>query len=233
MELNGATLPISSRETVPYTPESRCDGEGKPLPGAPVYLVKVASLIERAQWRRDVAALGARYPGNDEIYRALRQAVAAAGPGNEAALLEALDRLEAAGAVAEDDPDLALANRAADVLRPVCPPLAELFAQRAFWAEVAPLQAARRFLRGWSVDGAERELPQSLGLIREDALARLPPGHADAVGWKAISLMRPTEAQEKNSASPSGSATSPRPTGAASDPRTADRAGKSRAKSTP
>lgn len=219
-----AAAPLS--RTIRFTPS----GEGD---GAPVYVIAVPTLMQRAGFRRDVAAAGARYPGQDEMFEALREGVRSAVEDDaQPALLETLDAAQAAAEGLAEDAELVRDMAAIETaMRRHHPPYAALEAERAYWLAVAPIVAARHFLRGWQ--GVAAPFRRVGGLAPEELLAELPDGHVEAVGWEAIALMSPSRVQAKNSASPSPSP-SARPTSPAEpSPATADPAGTSSASASP
>ena len=191
------TVPLS--RTVRFTPPGE-HGEGPP-----VYIIAAPTLMQRAAFRRDVAAAGARYPGQDELFRALRDGVRVAVEEEaQPALLESLDAAEAAGAGLAEDAELARDLAAIEsAMRRHHPPYAALEAERTYWLSVAPIVAARHFLRGW--EGVAARFERRNGLVPEEVLAGISDAHVEAIGWEAIALMSPSRAQAKNSASPSPS----------------------------
>jgi hypothetical protein len=204
-------LPISACELIRFTPTHYLLGadasSGLSVPdGVPVYLVKPATPLEKARWRRAIAAEGARFIGPPEVRREVRRALFQVKPNDAAEWLALLDRADAEEAVSSED------VRLLDVLLTATmrasTNVAELVAAQRYWYEVAPVIAAQHFCRGWAlgprVAGGD-PLPARDGVLDEPALALLPEADLMEVGWKAIALMRPSEEQEKNSASPSQS----------------------------
>jgi hypothetical protein len=212
-------LPISSRELIRFTPAHYVPNGATEVPGAgtlplraaapevtPVYLVKPATPLEKARWRRAVAAEGARFVSPPEVRREVRRALFQVQPNDAAEWLALLDRADEGDEVSAED------ARLLDVLLTATmrasANVAELVAAQHYWYEVAPVIAAQQFCRGWVVgprqaDGAQ--LPPRDAALDEAALALLPEADLTEIGWKAIALMRPSEEQEKNSASPSQS----------------------------
>lgn len=196
--------------SVPLSRAVRFTPPGEQGESPPVYLIAVPTLMQRAAFRRDVTAAGARYPGQEEMFEALRAGVRAVVEEEaQPALLETLDAAQAAGdGLAEDAElvrDMAEIEKA---MRRHHPPYAALEAERAYWLSVAPIVAARHFLRGW--EGVEPPFRRVAGLVPEELLAQLPDGHVEAFGWDAISLLSPSRVQAKNSASPSPSPSDPK-----------------------
>jgi len=220
-------MSIPLGKTVRFTPK----GEAGDNP--PVYAIAVPTLMQRAAFRRDVAAAGARYPGQDEMFVALREGVRAAVEDDaQPALLETLDAAEAAGAGLAEDAELARDMAGIEAaMRRHHPPYAALEAERAYWLSVAPIVAARHFLRGW--EGVAAPFRRQAGLVPEDLLAELPDAHVEAIGWEAISLMSPSRAQAKNSASPSPSPSDPQTSPAEPSRPTAAPDGNSSASASP
>lgn len=222
-------LPISARDVVRFTPD-----DVKDHPDPPIYLIGVPSYFARAAWRRDVKGMGAQYHGEAHRFAVMRKGIAEMA--SEAQREELLAIVDAAAAAQRDAPLPVAAGdepeklrRLGEILRQNYPPYAELLADRDYWLSIAPLMAARRFLRGWENVAAPFE--QQFGLVPEPLLELLSEAHVYAIGWHAIGLMTLDKAAEKNSASPPPSLPSPTSTNAASAPPTA-RPGKSTASDT-
>lgn len=238
---DSSPAPLDPRAPVPYTPESY---------GAagPVYLVKPATLIERAAFRAAVTGAAGPYPSDKALVAALRDVIAQlasscdGGVDTEAATA-VLDAYAAALAAQQD------ALRAGGDPAPVAEDLADAFEQLvAAAAKAAPgvrqilesrelrtlqsmIVACRMFCVGWSGDGLPRFTRTRAG-VPPDLMDALPEADVYAVGGRALQLMAPTSAQRGNSASPrpslSGPATSsttpspapPATTGSSSAPAT-------------
>lgn len=194
----------------------------------PVYLIKPASLFDRAHYRGDLDAAGLRLPGEDELLNEARAAAAELG-GGDASMFQALIDQAQAG---EIEPNSAAAKqwqRFAQSLLDHWPPYRELIAARSKWMTLAPLYAARRFLRGWENVDAEFRLGAD-GLVPEAVLEALPDEDISMIGLRAIALLRPDGGEEKNSASPPMSARA-RPASPAGAAASAAKASSSRARS--
>lgn len=176
----------------------------------PVYLLAVPSHFQRAAFRRDLRSAGATYPGDGELYRALRADLAAVAPANLEDLLALVDEVEAS---APGEVDLEAVQKLGDIVR-----LARVLGQRyaalegdrEYWIAVTPLIACRHFLHGW--EGVDRPFVRTGTLTSDETLSVLDDGDLSAIGWKIMSLMRVSKAQEKNSGSSSRSPLGPRPT---------------------
>jgi hypothetical protein len=160
------------------------------LDGAPpVYLIAVPSLRQRLAWRRDLAASGARYAPEPELIASLRRGVEATViEEDRPALLDLLDRFEAAP---EEERDAELVDEAEQIgtaMRTAFGPYAALLADRQHWIEMAPLLAAERFLTGW--ENVEARFNRAGERVAETSLRAIPEGHLAQIGWKAIALMR-------------------------------------------
>lgn len=191
------TLPISARETVRYVPRDHL-GDGLP----PTFLLAVPTVLARAQWRREVAATGARYPSDEVLIEALRAGIARVVEASQQEELLALVEEWAAAAPAERPADLG--RRLTEIeqaIRLHDPRYAGLEADRLFWLAVAPLKAFQLFVIGW--ENLDRAYDKVNGQVSEACLAALPEALVAEVGFHAISLMSPTEGQEKNCGSPS------------------------------
>lgn len=178
----------------------------------PVYLLAVPSHFQRAAFRRDLRAAGANYPGDAELYRALREDLREVNPYNLDTLLELIDGVEAS-AQGDVDPDaLDGLETITRLARAAGGRYAAMEGDREFWLAVAPIVACRHFLRGWegvkAADGSEAAFARRRDLTTDETLVHLDEAELRAVGFKIMSLMRPSKDMEKNSASPSRSASS-------------------------
>ncbi len=191
-------LPTSTKTVERYTPPHLAERDP-----APVFLIRTASYLERANWRRQVTAAGATFPGESAFFEALREGVRLLDPANKDALIEDIDAFEAMPREQRSE-DRELAARIAEVSRHVRTfhgPFAALEGDHQYWMEVAPLIAARLFLLGWeNVDG---EFVRKNGVTTDETLAQLEDDDLRTIGWHAIGLMHVSKAQEKNSESPS------------------------------
>lgn len=207
---------ISARKPLRFTPEHRT-GEEKP----PVYLIAVPTLLTRADFRREVAAAGLLWHDDSDMFEGLRAAVRACmDPDTAAETIAAIDKHVAArrereeaareaapGAGAEngtaapqdDEAFLALGVQVAELearMQRVHPPYKRMLAERAHFLAAAPILAAQMFLQGWENAGVTFERID--GYASDDCLMRLPEEDVRAIGWKVMSLFRPTEQQTKN-----------------------------------
>lgn len=214
-------LPISARDVIDFTPPG-LDGQ----PDAPVYRIAVPTILSRAAFRRELQAEGAVWHDDAALGRALRDALPALFDEEQAQALSAtLDRFEAERARLEDaakdkaammtagepvaEPTeeeakavqafRALADQVAELeaaARQAHPPFARILAERAHYLSLAPLLAARMFLAGWK--NVATPFKRLSGRATDDCLMRIPEDHLTMIGWKVMSLFRPSEAQAKN-----------------------------------
>jgi hypothetical protein len=180
-------LPISAKDTFRLEP----DGEG-----GPAYLIKTPTFLERAAWRRDVAAAGARYPGDVALFQALKDDLKAVGPDNLADLIGMVDEVAVLDRAERTPEVMAPLDPIVAMVRALGGAYARLEGEQAFWLDVAPYQAARRFLVG--AVGAAVTVKQAFGTVSEATLNALPANHVTAIGWKAIDLMTLTGTAAKN-----------------------------------
>lgn len=203
----------------------------------PVYRLAVPSHLQRAAFRRDLLATGATYAGDRVLYAALRADIEAIGPTNLDEALEIVDAVEAVGKPADADPDLR--DRYAEIAR-IARSLGGRYAgvegDFEFYLSVAPFIACRHFLMGWEgvKDAAGTDAPfvRRGNLTTDETLGHLDENEMRAVGFKILNLMQPTKAMEKNSASPSRSASSRTLSPTAKKKRQTARHGKSSATAT-
>lgn len=238
-------LPVSTKDVIPFTPRLdqietltalRAKADSQDLAEGftrlidalqaeveaapqPVYRLAVPSHFQRAAFRRDLRAVGATYPGDAELFRALREDLRAIAPYNLDRLLEVIDEVEASQQ-GEVDPDaLDGLEDITRIARAAGGRYAAMEGDREFWLGVAPIIACRHFLIGWEgvpgPNGQPAPFVRRGNLTSDQTLAALDEAELRAVGFKIMSLMRPSKDQEKNSVSPSRSASSRKPTAAA------------------
>lgn len=65
----------SANAVVRFTPRELQDASGRPLPGAPVYLIDPPTLFTRSEWRRELADLGAKMVGAQALIVAMRRGI--------------------------------------------------------------------------------------------------------------------------------------------------------------
>jgi hypothetical protein len=163
---------------------------------------------ERQAFRADHAREGGIYPTREQVLEALRQAVRAAAPSNATALLAVIDAAEA-----DTDGEDTAAQAALAVIEATLsddPGYAALLAARRRWLGMLPWCAARHSLRGWS--GAN--LPpfrRERGAVPVDLMDLLPDAEVEAIGLRALALLRPDQATEGNSVPHSPAPASPTP----------------------
>lgn len=179
----------------------------------PVYRLAVPSHLQRAAFRRDLLATGATYAGDKALYAALRADIEAIFPDNLDEALEIIDAVEAVGKPADADPELRdRYTEIARIARGLGGRYAGVEGDFEYYLSVAPFIACRHFLLGWEgvKDAAGTDAPfiRRGNLTTEETLGHLDENEMRAVGFKILNLMQPTKAMEKNSASPSRSASS-------------------------
>lgn len=184
----------------------RFDPPGLAASGGYVWL-KIAGLIERAEWHRQVRAAGAQSVADRMLLDALRVAVQAEEDAGtfSAAVADAarldLDRFGEQPLAILNAEDMAAYNDMARFMIHRHPRFAALHSDRLHWNDIAPVIAARMFVVGWEgVDGA---FERKHGFTSDATLKRLGLVAMEQAGWQAITLMHVPEEVAKNSASPS------------------------------
>lgn len=192
-------IPVSAKDVHEFTPGDA----GEP---APVFMLRTPTLRQRAAWRRDIAAAGARFVASSELYELLRQALHETAPRNLDQLLELIDNHEAAAeGKAPLDDEVARGVRELELAMQVFTPYAELVAARAFWWEIACAQAFRHFVVGWRgvlVNDQALEFAARNGLVADAVLELVPEAWIYAAGAAAMGLLSPSSEQRKNLESP-------------------------------
>jgi hypothetical protein len=178
---------------------------------APEFLIKPASLIERAEFRRAVAAHGCRFPTQAEIFAILRGLLKDYGDDHAAPFLTAIDLLEAAEQtpLAADDADaaagLAEATAALDQLERslmgFANPYAAALADREHFLAVAPVLAIQRFCLGWEGEIEGETLPafrRHGNLIPMDLVEELPAALRLQLGFRCLDYVSLSSKARKN-----------------------------------
>lgn len=220
-------------EIVDFTP---ADQARRPPAQRVVYRLRVPGVYDRVAWRRAIAARGGRRHGPQALLAALRQGVAALmdpGPSQDfllGAIDEQIERLGGFTALAGSDDaealaaawqelvdgDQALGAVAAEVGR-AHEPYAQMMGDNSVYLDIAGIEAARRFVVGWSgISGDPERDDKSL---TEAALARIPETHFAAIAARVEELVRPSETESGNFGSPSRGPSNPTSSAAASPQR--------------
>lgn len=171
------------------------------------YQIAPLTFLQRQAFRAAMARAGAIMPDRAQLTQAVRTALREIQPANLAELLSYVDRAEEFPDDADSQARLAAVEAAvADV-----PVFAELRANHERALGLMPFLAAQYALRGWE---GERLPPfeRRRGLVPDQLLELLPEDELQAIGWRAVALMRVSQSAEKNSAPPSPSPETPAPT---------------------
>jgi len=217
-------LPLSTKDLVPYTPDSLKDREDKPT-----FLLKVPTLRDKITIDYEVAAAGVRYPNNAEYAKALRAAVLEHVIYNDQpALLQFIEELDAAGEEgrpAGEEVDERI-EEIARALRPIDRELGKIQGDRVRFLETAFLVRAELCLMG--IEGldappVERRSGKLTDECMEQIERRYGAGTISLIGGQVASLSNPTDEQRKNSPSPAASPAGPEISTAALPPPTARR----------
>lgn len=196
-------VPVSVHDVHRYIPRALRDQAG-----APVFLLRTPSLRQRAAWRRDIAAAGARFVATSELLEQLRAAIGAWGLSNSAELIELVDQAEAMSeGKAPIDAEVAQRMRALENIMQGFGPYAELVAARSFWWEISTMLAFRHFVCGW--ENLAPAYAARLGLVDEAVVDQLPDAFVFEVGTEAVALTSPDASQRKNFESPRPSPSDP------------------------
>lgn len=202
---------LSANDLDRFTPAHRASD---PVP--PVYLIAPMTWRQRAAWRADLAGAGiSRLPTDEDFVRGVRAALEEVAPDNLAECLDAVDAMlgvMAAGPMPEVPPDAPPdPERDAEIARRTAvldaygtveqamashPRVAAMAAGRARFNGLAPGLAAAHALRGW--ESVPVPFVRRNGVVPDDTLDRLPEDDLRAVGFRALELMRVSDAARKN-----------------------------------
>jgi len=183
-------LPISANRRVAFTPAAYADATPPRI-----YHLKVPTIEDRAEFNARIAARRALPVTRRMLMAEARRAVKSLDLSGRDAFLALFDRAEGVG----DGEDLSAEDAAAlgqveEVLEQLWPNYAQMVERRMRWRLLAPPIAVTMFVIGWQngPDGGDRK-----GLD-DAARSLIPPEELAEVGWRAVDLMSPTEAQAKN-----------------------------------
>lgn len=204
-------FPMSTKVPDRFTPE-----------GADVtYLIEIPTSISKARYRRAVTASGARIWTKGQMIASARSAIEESKPDNAADWIAVCDRFEQFDGTAPQEEADKIAKEWSDlsrILQGAGGDFASRVAENEFWFFMAPRVGARCFLIGTESLKLKRA-PD--GLIPDATLeGAVAEDHISEIGWRALALFGPSEAETKNSASPRPSPSDPVSSIAASAPQT-------------
>ncbi len=193
----------------------------------------------RSQARMTQECLGweAQSPSEEDIHLSCLAAVAAVVKEDQrehcAAILEGYQSFLQNPKSLPADEAVALAQEAANIRQQLVPnyqPLQELMSRQLMAKQFIRFIMVKHHLAGWN-DKVRVPWETSRGLVKEEALNRIPFEHINGLADYINLLTVPSEELEKNSGSQSSSSSSPKSSTAGKKHRTGPR-GKSSAKST-
>jgi len=204
-------FPLSTKVPDRFTPD-----------GAEVtYLIEIPTSMSKARYRRAVTASGARVWTKGQMIASARAAIDESKPDNAADWLAVCDRFEQFDGTASQKEADKIIQEWADlsrILQGAGGDYAARVAENEFWFFMAPRIAARAFLIGTETLKLKRG-PD--GLIADATLeGAVAEEHIPDIGWRALALFEPSEAETKNSASPQPSPSGPVSSNAASSLQT-------------
>lgn len=189
------TQPVFSRRAaVDLAPE----GTGR------TYSIAPLTYLERQAYRADMTRRCGPMPTQAMMLAALRTAVREAAPGNAAELLAIIAAYEET----PDDEACRARLAAIEAVALAVPVYAEQRSLQERHLGMIPYIAAQHALRGWSGEGLP-PFRRDRGIVPDDLMEVLPEDDLLAIGWRAFSLMQPSQAAEGNSAPPSPSPSTP------------------------
>jgi hypothetical protein len=205
-----------------------------PVGSEVTYLIQIPDRVWKLRYARAMKAEGGIVWSKADLLASARALLAEAEIQDADRVNEILDRYENLTAeTPEEERDIVLADwqALARVLHGAGGDFAARYADNSFWFELSPLIAARCFLIGIEGQAPLKRGPD--GLVPDEALTEhvKDEDHMQLIGFRALALFTPSEAEAKNSESPQPSLSSPTTSTAASNLST-DRAGSSSEKST-
>lgn len=208
-------IPLTRRDPVRFTPE-----ELRGQPGAPVYLIGVPTIAGRAALNRAMAENGAKYWLPGAFCAEARKVIEDAKPDNLSEVVGVIEEVEALPDVESASEELARKwELIIGSLRRYAPTIAAMEADNGFWMQMAPYIYAAHFLLGWENVAVEYRRGADRRVLPE-VIEQLPAEHVWEIFREINRLMRPSQDQEKNSASPSSSQPGPATSAAEKQPLT-------------
>ncbi|MEA1674100.1 hypothetical protein [Nitrospirillum sp. BR 11163] len=182
--------------------------DGTPNPARPTYRLRVPNLPQRAAWARDLRSAGLVYPMDADLFAAVLADLRALEPDSLDELVELVDRVKAGGKfdLPDDDEDAPEWRRVLSIVNRMGGEYAAAMGARSHYLTVAPYYTVQAMLVGWSrpelfARRNDQCTPATMEVLTDDEVA--------IIGWKALSLINLGPDAEKNSASPSTSASDP------------------------
>lgn len=190
----------------------------KPRDDGPTYHLRVPTVMDRAKYRKALAAAGARFWRNLELVRLGRTSIDKLLPGEDGddgrALLDAyIERLQAAlearrtSPGKEADDELIAAVQIPEAVSTLLVAIAEhdpamrkAAGDNASYYLLAGIEACRLFLVG--ADGLAT-FKRGLNGPTDETLMQITSGDLERIGFQVEEMLEPTEARLGNSASPS------------------------------
>lgn len=187
------------------------------ITGGITYHLRAPSVADRVAYEREAVASGARYWNEIERIAVMRKGVLEIMPEDDAdrrSILEmidgaVLDLYTASESLASgrDDPEMlelwvaALSRLQAigDEVQRGYPEYARVVADNAVYRSLRGISAAKLFLMEW--DGIGEPLVRGRNCVLQECLDMIPYDHFAGIGLFVDNMMRPTEAEVKNSES--------------------------------
>lgn len=191
-------LPLTKKDLIPLTPERE---------NAPTYLIGVPTLAGRAHYNRKMEEEGIPYISDSDLLDIVEEGVRETV--NEAQHEELFALIASYRECRPEERTIELIRQLTDIekqLRSVYPPYAEAIAARSYHMNIMPIIAAKCFLRG--IENGVAFAAQG-GFVTDECLESLPEADVRDIGWKAVALLSPSEAQIKNSDAPLQSVADP------------------------
>lgn len=190
-------IPSSAKALHRFTPES-----AKSLPLPPCFILQVPNRRLKALYSAELIAQGARsFTRGHQIMR-VREIVEVMNPENKAEIVDLIDLYENASDETPISAEALSDWRGLEMkLLAVDPQLRQMVAANRFYSDMAPGIAARIFLAGWENHdhlfqrGAD-------GMMVEALLDTIDETQLYEIWAEILRMMRPSETEEKNSASP-------------------------------
>lgn len=243
------TTLVSTGAPVRFVPP---DQAGKPEREQTAYYVKPAGVFEKPLYRRICAERAGSFPTDETMFATVRRGLESSGREDLLAVVddyepvyrEFEEALREARALAtpeereervrghEVPPDLAAAMEDVEsLLMGGFEPYRLYHARRVYYMEVAAIVSFQLLCTGW--DNGAVDFKRNQNGIPSDVMDKLPAGHVEYAGDRAIGLMTLSGEEEKNSDSPSPGASTEATSSTAKDgprktPRPRGKAGASR-----
>lgn len=186
-------IPVTSKDLIPFTPESAQEEEPKP-----VYYLKTPNVAEKALFRRELMAQGAHPVSDERVYHELRKKIPEFITGDDVpAVLACIDEVQAlkpGEKLGEDSQKLLEVVEGMVIERD--PEYARLIAARSYFFSMIQITGVSMFCVKW--DNLPTPCERKGGRLTEESLEAIPQRHLLEIGNEVFRRMSVGREERKN-----------------------------------